>query len=741
MLSGERWLDVKRIASEALELPAESRADFLAQRCPDALRADVQQLLRSCEWVSSTTTFIDTPATEFAAPIIATIEQNPIDLVALQTELVGRYTIERELGCGGMATVYLAHDERHRRRVALKVVHSTPAHLAGSSAARFRREIEIAARLTHPHILPLHDSGAAVEGLYYVMPFVPGENLREHIARSGPLSLQYALRLLRDVARALAYAHREGIVHRDIKPGNILLNQDGDALVADFGIASGLAAARIEYVPEHDGADLALGTPAYSALEQLRGDSDTDQRADLYSFGVMAYEMLCGARPFAGRSTQELLAVQQTEAPESLATRRPDLPPALAALVQRLLSQDPADRPQDAGEVLRSLEAVSIDTEAATNNAPLVKRRVRRRVVALASMVSLAVVGIFALSWDTRRVQAGDVPSARSVGRIAASETNNLEARQAYMRGSAQAEDLRPEMLQAARAQFETALQLDPTYARAWAGLANVYTYQALFSGEPRNDMTARAREALKRAFELDSSLVEAHTVRAHQLFGLECRSDDAERAFERALALDSTYAPARRLYGWFLHLIGRDSSALVQLHRARNLGPVLPGAEALLGRVFVNVNQPDSAIRYLRNALKFNRDHAMAYEQLAFAWLEKSDSAQAIADMRRAAELNGRDSAQLAFIYGATNHRAEARRILRRPVKTESQRQLPVAGTAMAYAALGDVDEAFRILETNTCEPALGVSVGYKSLRSDPRFADLLRRKGLRLSGEPRDR
>jgi Tfp pilus assembly protein PilF len=728
MLSGELWLDVKRIVSEALELPVETREDFLARSCPDALRADVQQLLRSCERVSSTPTFVDTPATEFAAPIIANVEHNPIDLVGLQAELAGRYTIERELGRGGMATVYLAHDERHRRRVALKIVHSGPAHVAGSSLARFQREIEIAARLTHPHILPLHDSGTTAEGLYYVMPFVPGESLREHIARSGPLSLQDALRVLRDVARALAYAHREGIVHRDIKPGNILLTQDGDALVADFGVASALAAARNDGVPERGSVDLAFGTPAYSAPEQWRGGPDSDHRADLYAFGVMAYEMLCGARPFSGPSTRELLAVHETEVPEPLIARRSDVPPALAALVQRLLARDPADRPQDAGEVLRALDAVMTGTEA-TNSTPHARRQMRGRIVTFASVMSLALVGTFALF----------VPRARSSATTAERGTSNLEAWRAYERGNSLVEGARPDGLQAALTYFNKAIQLDSTFARAWAGLARVYARQAIFTMH-RDDVMAKAHEAVKRALELDSSLVEANAERAHHLF-LECRADEAERAFKRTLALDSTYAPARDTYGLFLHFTGHHKAALAQLHRARNLGPALPAAEDLLGRVFVNINQPDSAISYLQSALKFNPGLDLAYEQLAFAWLEKKMNDSAVAAMRRAAALNGRDSAQLVYVYAKAGHRTQARQLLHHLVNTESQRHLPVAGMAMAYAALGDVDDAFRRLETTPCEVGLGVAVGFASLRSDPRFPDLLRRKGLRSSGESLDR
>jgi Tfp pilus assembly protein PilF len=722
MLSSERWSDIKRISSEAFELPAESRADFLARSCPNALRAEVEQLLRLCERVSSTPTFLDARATDFAAPMVAHVEQNPIDLVALRAALAGRYTIERELGRGGMATVYLARDERQPRHVALKVVHSRQAHVAGSSGARFKREIEIAARLTHPHILPLHDSGAAGECLYYVMPFVSGESLRDRIARSGSLSLQDALHLLRDVARALAYAHREGIVHRDIKPGNILLNQDGDALVADFGIARALAAARTDGAADHGSADLAFGTPAYSAPEQLWGDPDTDQRADLYSLGVMAYEMLCGARPFAGRSATELVAVQQIELPESVTTHRPDVPAELAALIQGLLSRDPADRPQDAGEVVRTLNGMIAAAEP--TNVARAKRQARRRIALLAGVTFVMLISIPA-------VRALRASHARTLER----GTSNEDAWQAYVRGTELMQDPRQGNLEQALSQFDKAIRLDSNFARAWAGLANVYTRQLVFSPDQPTDARANAERAVTQALELDSNLVEANYVRAH-LFMLECRADDAQRAFERSLALDPAYAHAHGTYGLFLHFTGRQDSALAHLRRARKLGPESWGAEALLGRVFVNINKPDSAIVYLRSALSFRRDLVFGYQQLAFAWLEKDMKDSAIAAMRHAAEWDWRDSAQLAYVYAKTGQREEARRIVQRLVNTKSQRRLPVAGMAMAYAALGNIDEAFRTLERDSCLPALGVSAGYESLRSDPRFADLLRRKGLNRPG-----
>ena len=725
MLSSDRWLDVKRIASDALELPADSRAEFLARSCSDELRVAAEQLVRSCERVSSTPTFLDAPATEFAAPIITILEHDPIDLAALEAELTGRYTIERELGRGGMAIVYLAHDERHRRHVALKVVRPNPRHFAGASIARFQREIEIAARLTHPYIVALYDSGAAAEDLYYVMPFVAGESLRERIARSGPLSVEDALRLLRDVTRALAYAHREGIVHRDIKPGNILLNQDGDALVADFGIAHALAAARIDGDSAHESPDLTFATPAYSAPEQLRGDHDVDQRVDLYSLGVTAYEMLCGARPFSGPSPRAL-ASAETVTPESLLARRPDLPPALVALVERLLAQDPDDRPLDAGEVLRALDGVNSRTEAIDVVRPATLQVRRRRIVALAGVMSLALVGLVAFY----QLRAGT--SARTAER-----GTNPDAWQAYVRGSSLADSDRPGSLQKALTYFEQAIQLDPGFAKAWAGLAKVYTHQAIFGIEARDELAPKARQAVERALELDSNLVEANAVRAHQLFALECRADDAERAFKRTFALDSTYGPAHTYYGLFLHFTGRHKAALAHLRSAATLSPGLPGAEDLLGRVFVNTNEPDSATHYLESALKFNPELDLAYQQLAIALLKRKMGDSAIVVMQHAAQLNRRDSAQLAYVYAVTGKRAEATQILQRLVNVESQRDSFSPGLVMAYAALGNVDEAFRRLETSSCLVGLGVSAGFEPLRSDPRFPDLLGRKGLPLMRE----
>ncbi len=279
----------------------------------------------------------------------------------LKGALSGHYEIEREIGAGGMATVYLARDIRHDRHVAIKVLR--PDLAASLGADRFLREIRIAANLTHPHILPVHDSGEAGGFLYYVMPFIDGESLRKRLDREGELPVPDTARILRDVLDALVTAHGQSIVHRDIKPDNVLL-VGRHALVADFGVAKAVSEATGRHNQTTIG--VALGTPTYMAPEQVSGDPYIDHRADLYAVGAMAYEMLTGQPPFVGPSMQDILTGHLAKAPVSITDTRANLPPALAALVMRCLEKKPADRIQTAAELIPTLEALSASTSTLT---------------------------------------------------------------------------------------------------------------------------------------------------------------------------------------------------------------------------------------------------------------------------------------------------------------------------------------------------------------------------------------
>lgn len=271
----------------------------------------------------------------------------------LNSLLSGRYRVERELGEGGMATVYLATDLKHDRPVALKVLNKAVSHSLG--AERFLREIHIVARLQHPHILGLIDSGELDGMLYYVMPFVPGESLRTRLAREGELPVTEAVWILREIADALAFAHAHQVIHRDIKPENVLFAAK-HAQVADFGIAKAVSDATAG--GPITGTGIVVGSPAYMAPEQASSDPQLDHRADIYAFGVLAYELLTGVPPFTAPGPVQLVAAHMTRTPDPLTRHRPSIPEALDEMVLRCLAKRPADRFQRADEIVTRLDAL-----------------------------------------------------------------------------------------------------------------------------------------------------------------------------------------------------------------------------------------------------------------------------------------------------------------------------------------------------------------------------------------------
>lgn len=314
----------------------------------------------------------------------------PDPLERLSSALKDHYRIERELGRGGMATVYLAHDLRHDRAVAVKVLHPELAETLG--AERFHREIRISARLQHPNVLTLIDSGEAGGLFYYVMPFVEGESLRERLEHERPLPIDEAHRYIRDVIDALSYAHGQNVVHRDVKPANVLIS-GRHALVTDFGVAKAVRAARAG--PDLTTAGISLGTPTYMAPEQAAGDPDVDHRADLYALGVMAYEILAGRPPFEGPTAQAIMAAHLTSTPEPLSTARPDVPERLAGAVMRCLEKDPDARWQSADELLAEWERARVSPQGSDEGAKPKATGVRRRrlltAVAAAALVAVSV--------------------------------------------------------------------------------------------------------------------------------------------------------------------------------------------------------------------------------------------------------------------------------------------------------------------------------------------------------------
>lgn len=384
------WEALAPLIDAVLDAAPERRAALIAQLAQGnaARQRALSQLVAECER--------DLPLLEGqAADLFDDLTERTADPL-LPEVLADRYVTGRELGRGGMARVYLARDTKHGRDVAIKVIN--PELSASLGHGRFLREIEIAARLRHPNIVPLYDSGEVGGTLYFVMPFEEGRSLRDRLRDGGALPIPEALSVLRDIARALAHAHEHGVVHRDVKPDNVMLS-GGAAVVTDFGIAKALSAALTEHgAPTITQVGTGIGTPAYMAPEQATGDPSTDHRADIYSFGCVAYELLTGAPPFPGTSPHELIAAHVSAAPPAVIERRPDVPPAVGEMIAQCLQKRPADRPQSVRALMTVLDGAASTVPPETR--PVMRTTGRRRALlwGVGALAAAAIIAVLVMA-------------------------------------------------------------------------------------------------------------------------------------------------------------------------------------------------------------------------------------------------------------------------------------------------------------------------------------------------------
>ena len=329
----------------------------------------------------------------------------------IQAALGAQYTLERELGRGGMAIVYLAQDTKHHRAVALKVLH--PDLAASVGPERFQREIEMAARLQHPHILSVHDSGQTAAGqLWFTMPFVEGESLRDRLRRDHQLPLDETVRITREAALALQYAHEHGVVHRDIKPENLLLTRDGTTLVADFGIARAVGGSPAAGSTSLTATGMAVGTPQYMSPEQAAAERDVGPRSDVYSLAAVTYEMLAGEPPYTGPSTQAVIAKMMSGEVPSIRRSRPSVPEGVDLAIRKALAPVPADRFATVAEFAKALEAAERTTTGPATAAPPARPARRRRVPTGVALLGLGVcIGAgFLFAWRRHEGSASAGP-------------------------------------------------------------------------------------------------------------------------------------------------------------------------------------------------------------------------------------------------------------------------------------------------------------------------------------------
>ena len=787
----------------------------------------------------------------------------PDILDRLQASLGDRYRIERELGRGGMATVFLAQDLKHDRPVALKVLHPDLAQVLGPE--RFLREIRLCARLQHPHILVVHDSGNADGLLWFTMPFVQGENLRSRLTRERQLQLESALRIAREVADALHYAHQNGVIHRDIKPENILLS-GSHALVADFGIARALSPEGSEQLTE---SGISLGTPRYMSPEQAVAQRDIDQRTDIYSLGCVVYEMLTGEPPFTGPTPQAVLAKRLSEPVPHLRTGR-DVPLALERAVTKALARSPADRFPTAAEFAEALEmdGVRDREDSAPTMAASRPRRLLARPVAIGLAVLVLALGVLAgLKWvrpsrpapsastavlpfvdlspqkdqeyfsdgltdelittlsqvPGLRVPArtssfqfkGQNPDLQEVGRklhvgsvlegsvrksgnrlrvsvqlisiedgyqlwaesfdrdlsdvfavqeevarsivsalrvrlspnkdsaLAARPTADLQAYDLYLKGRYAWNQRTGPSLEEAVRYLTQATARDPSFARAWAALADAELLVVPYSGHGTVAAAwERAKAAAQRALALDSTSAEAYTALGYgnTIYGWNWTA--AEDNFKRALAADSNYANGHHWYGDFLAGRGRLDESLAEMSRAHQLDPLALQNTIEWGWVSYLMHRSDDAESRIRLALDLNPNYAQAHWRLGLVQIQQRKYPEAIASIQRSIDLGVFQpyaAGGLMTAYALSGDRAAAKKVLDDLERRFPREYVPPVSIAIGYAALGDtaqglewlnraIDQRDIYIPENFFEPLLD------PLRNNPQ---VLRRMGIKSDGQ----
>ena len=716
-----------------------------------------------------------------------------LPLERLREAVSQNYSIDRELGRGGMATVYLAQDVRHERLVALKVLH--PELAASLGPERFLREIKVAARLNHPHILALHESGEAEGFLYYVMPYVEGESLRERLDRDQLLPVDEAIHHARAIASALDYAHRQQIVHRDIKPENVML-YEGEAMVMDFGIAKAVSTAGSETLTQ---TGMMVGTPAYVSPEQAAGEVNLDGRSDQYSLACMLFEMLSGERPFTGPTPQAIMAKRFTESVKPIRSMRSNVPENVERAINKALSTDVTGRFRTTAMFAQALASPSLTTPTDTETVPqpivsaaksiavlpfsnmsadaeneyftdgmaeeiinaLSKiqtlrvtsrtasfafrgksediaeiaqklkvstflegsvRKIGNRIRVTAKLVNVAdgyqlwserydreMEDVFAIQDDISQaiVKALRVILSEDEKKaIGKARTVNVEAYDYYLRGRQLIHQLNRKSLETARKMFRRAIEIDPEYALAHAGLADCSSILYM-KVDARESNLIQGDTASQKALELDPDLAEAHVARGLAV-SLRKNFDEAEREFETAMRLDPKLFDAAYYFARARMSQGRFADAAKLFERASVLRPEDYQAPGFLAQAYASMGMKPEQMAALARAVR------LVEERL-----------ELVPDDTRACVLG-------ASACAAIGQTERAIALAERAIAVDPDDPMLLYNVACAYANLGKPDHALDCLES-----AVDKGYGHKewiehdsdfiSIRDTPRFKSIL--------------
>lgn len=759
---------------------------------------------------------------------------------------LGRYEIRSQLGIGGMGEVYLAQDTMLDRKVALKIL---PPNLAEDNdrMSRFVREAKSASALNHPNIITIHEIGE-IDGLHFIaMEYIEGETLKTRLERES-LSFKSTLEIALQVVSALDAAHHAGIVHRDVKPDNIMVRRDGIVKVLDFGLLKLTASPRSEVDSEgvtkmqvKTSAGMIMGTTAYMSPEQARGQ-EMDARTDIWSFGCVLYEMVTNQQPFQGETMTDVLANIIYQEPASMLAQRRDTPAELERIVSRAVRKNRDERYQSAKEMFNDLQQLNtrllVEAEivrsgegervaqiqpspflssiavlpftnlsAEKDNEYFSHGLTEEIIMNLSKLQMLKVItrgsamryvregkthkqtandlgvqyllegsvrrygsdlritaqlvdafrdeyiwaetyrGTMKDIFDIQEKVASEIAQALQL-RLSPDEKQNLKKRftentgayQLYLQGRFFWNKRSEEGLKTAIRYFEQAIEKDPHYALAWAGIADSYSLLGEYGNIPRKELYPLAEAAVKKALEIDNRLAEVHTSLASILMFRKWDWANSQKEFKLALELNPNYATAHHWYSqWFLNM-GQLEESLRMISRAAELDPISQAILKDQGLTLYYNRQYDEALAMALKTLELDPNYAAAHRLLSLAYQGKGRFDEAIVENQKWGALTGNKvetMVTLAQLYAVSGRTEEARKLVEELQRDKLVTDQIYRGRALVHAALGEADMAFECLEKSYErheESILTLKVDPKAdpLRSDPRFTTLLKKIGV---------